>query len=39
MIYFYWITALGFALTLSVLVCVAGERDDRPPAGTNPQDK
>lgn len=36
MIYFYWLTALGFALTLSVLVCIAGEnREDEshPPKG------
>ena len=28
MIYFYWLTALGFALALSVLVCVAGEASE-----------
>ncbi len=39
MIYFYWITGLGFALTLSVLICVAGERDDETPADTPHQDK
>lgn len=39
MIYFYWVTGLGFALTLSVLICVAGERDGEAPADTQNQDK
>jgi len=27
MIYFYWLTGLGFALALTVLICCAGEKD------------
>lgn len=39
MIYFYWITGLGFALTLSVLICVAGERNDDALEDSQRQDK
>lgn len=29
MIYFYWLTGLGFSLALSVLICLAGEYSDK----------
>lgn len=28
MIYFYWMTGLGFAIALTVLLCVGGEKAD-----------